>query len=241
MEIFTWILVSLLVLGLLTLFILAYGGFWFYPILYGSKRRRTRVACLGDSCTYGMFLMNWFWNAWPHRLNRMLKDFQVINFGQNKASASSKAELGYHHYHKHQLALRSDADIFLVSFGTNDSKPWNWLGREAFRSEYLALLEQYHMTVPKAKFVLLTPPFVFERSKKKPPGMGFYGVRSREVAVVREVILDIAREQNLVAVDIYKLTEGREDLFAFDGVHLNAKGTKLVADTLAPVLEASIK
>lgn len=240
MEIVKWISISLAAAGGLTLFILAYGGFWFYPVIYGPKRGRTRVACIGDSGTYGMFLHNWFRNNWPHQLNRLLQGFQVINFGQNKASASSFAKLGYHRYRKHQLALRSDADIIVVGFGTNDCKPWNWRGREAFHLEYLALLEQYHMAMPKAKFVLLIPTYAFLRSRRRPPGQGYYGVRPKELAIVREVISEIGEELPTVAavVDLYAATENRSDLFAFDGVHPNAKGCRVIAETLAPVISA---
>jgi lysophospholipase L1-like esterase len=80
-----------------------------------ERKDRTRVLCLGDSCTYGLGLP---WDlAWPARLD-LEKDLEVLNAGVPG-------------YTSHQgRALFADRgrdlrpDVLVLQFGTNDANLW---------------------------------------------------------------------------------------------------------------------
>jgi lysophospholipase L1-like esterase len=61
---------------------------------------------------------------------------------------------------------------------------------------------------------------------------------------VRAKIADIAKrhaKRGVELVDLHAATEKRPEVFDVDGVHLNAAGYKLLAETLRPHVEAAAR
>ncbi len=208
----------LAVLGLLTLFVLGFWGIWFYPVPR-PKSGRHRVACVGDSCLYCMFVFNWFRNAWPHRLN-VGPGVQVLNFGQNKACCSATSDVSYRSYRKYRLALASQADTVLLMLGANDTKPENWHGVEHYTEHLRQLVATFRQASPQGRVMLLTPLAVFKPS---------YGIREPELEEVREAIFRVGLEAGLEVLDLYSFTAEHPEWIWLDGVHPNRRGCRAIA------------
>ena len=86
-----------------------------------------RVACVGNSITFGAGIANRDRDSYPSVLGQMLgRGYEVRNFG---FSARTMLMKGDHPYMKEQMfqdALKYNPDIVVIKLGTNDSKSFNW-------------------------------------------------------------------------------------------------------------------
>ena len=105
------------------------------------KEGQIKVACIGDSITYGHGISNWSKNSYPAVLQTLLgDDYHVANFGSSGACVNPEGDQPYISREVYQAALSYDADIIVFMMGTNDSKPENWENLDAFMADYEELL-----------------------------------------------------------------------------------------------------
>lgn len=120
-----------------------------------------RVACVGNSITYGMKLQNRERDAYPFQLARMLGDgYEVGNFGHNGATLLRHAYRPYFNLPEFQQAMQFKGDIVVIHLGVNDTDPRAWPNyRDEFIPDYLALMDSLRSVNPKARFIIarLTP------------------------------------------------------------------------------------
>lgn len=99
----------------------------FYTIRISAADRKLKVACVGNSITFGAGIANRDLNSYPAQLQYFLGDeYEIKNFGVSRTTALSK---GDHPYIKTSAFKESQAylpDIVLIKLGTNDTKPQNW-------------------------------------------------------------------------------------------------------------------
>lgn len=123
----------------------------------GSWAERIKVACVGNSITYGAGIANREKNSYPSQLQYYLGDgYEVKNFGSNGATALVS---GDHPYVKTSVYKESKAfqpDIVLIKLGTNDTKPHNW-NKEQFVADYQSLIDTYRSLESHPRIILLTP------------------------------------------------------------------------------------
>lgn len=194
------------------------------------KPGQLRVACVGDSITYGYRVEGRRVNCYPSRLSRLLgQGYCVGNFGYSGCTA---VENGDHPYMKTRLYRQSLAwkpDIVLLMLGTNDSKPYNW-NAAAYERDMEKLICAYRAA--GSRVYLLLPPPVFPVN-----GTVKFDISPE---VLENEILPICRvlseRRNVVLIDAHSSFVGRPDLYA-DGVHPNRLG----ADTLAKSIYKSIR
>lgn len=86
-----------------------------------------RVACIGNSITYGAFIPNREMNCYPAQLQAYLGDgYEVKNFGASGRTILSKGDYPYSETDTYKASLEYQPDIVLIKLGTNDTKPQNW-------------------------------------------------------------------------------------------------------------------
>ena len=206
------------------------GGF--HP-LQTPEEGQIRVACVGDSVTYGFGIPDRGKYCYPARLQALLGDgYCVNNYGYSGRTASDRADRPYRAENLYQQALDFQPDIVIVMLGSNDSKPFNW-DPAAVRDGYNALLDDFSAleSRPKIYVVIPTPAFPVNGTVK------FHidaGVIDEELA---PLMLGIAAARSLPAIDMHTVFEGREDLFS-DGCHPNRDGAKLFAETVGAAITA---
>ena len=82
-----------------------------------------RVACIGDSITYGMTLEDRETECYPARLQQMLGDgYQVANFGKNGATLLRHGHRPYMEQEEYKAAMKWPADIIVIHLGINDTE-----------------------------------------------------------------------------------------------------------------------
>ena len=102
-----------------------------------------RVACIGDSITWGFTLLNPWKQSYPALLREMLGEgYEVRNFGYNDASARFDADTPYVDKRVYRESLAWNPDVVLLMLGTNDTKTRNW-DPAIFRRDYRRIVDAY--------------------------------------------------------------------------------------------------
>lgn len=219
---------AVVVLAGIIVFVLFYiGVINSYHPMKKPKENQIRIACVGDSITYGCMLRNRGKNNYPAVLNRLLgENYCVNNFGYTDRTAIKSGDLPYTNERLYRQSLDFNPNIVVFLLGSNDSKEKNW-NEEKFIKDYKEILDSYLALDSLQKLYILIPPPLFEVRGKVP-----YSLRQEVVEKeIRPAIRSIAKEKGIERIDIYEIFKGRKDLFA-DGVHPNPKGSKLLAETV---------
>ena len=117
-----------------------------------------RVACIGNSITYGTFIPNREMNCYPAQLQAYLGDgYEVKNFGASGRTILSKGDYPYSETDTYKASLEYQPDIVLIKLGTNDTKPQNWKYKNEFKDNYQTLIDTYQNLKSHPRIILLTP------------------------------------------------------------------------------------
>ena len=192
---------------------------------------RRRVACVGDSITYGYQLMDRR-KTYPRVLQRLLGEgCEVRNFGNPGCGILHRAsKLNGHRAFifmpQHEQALEWNPDIVLCNLGINDLMDWDHLGHE-FIPDYRALLADYRALASAPRVVIwhrLAPLF---------PGRPFHG--DERVKVLNEGIAEVARLEEVETIEMEDPLAGHPEWFP-DKLHPNETGAAEIAQVTAEYL-----
>ena len=120
------------------------------------KEGQIRVACVGDSITYGHGIKNWKKNNYPAVLQKELGNtYHVNNYGVSGYTVQDDGDKPYTSLKQYQQSLDYNPDIVVFMMGTNDSKPYNYKTPGKFRTDLENILYSYEEV--GSKIYLCTP------------------------------------------------------------------------------------
>ena len=189
-----------------------------------SARRTIKVACVGNSITYGTGVANREQNAYPVVLQRLLgKGYQVENFGRPGATLLRHGHRPYFDQPEFRAALQFRPDIAVIHLGINDTDPRNWPNyRDEFIPDYLALIDSLRAVNPQVRILVarLTPIGVdhprFDSGTRK---------WREEISQAVQQVADIAHVE---WIDFYAPLVAHPDWMP-DAVHPDARGAEVLA------------
>ncbi len=189
-----------------------------------SARRIIKVACVGNSITYGTGVANREQKAYPVVLQRLLgKGYQVENFGKPGATLLRRGHRPYFAQPEFRAALQFRPDIAVVHLGINDTDPRNWPNyRDEFIPDYLALIDSLRAVNPHVRILVarLTPIGVdhprFDSGTRK---------WREEISQAVQQVAEIARVE---WIDFYAPLVPHPDWLP-DAVHPDARGAEVLA------------
>lgn len=195
-----------------------------------------KVACVGDSLTYGAGVEEREKNCYPVVLQEELgtEKYQVGNFGVNGAVLQKKGTKPYWKEERYEQSISFQPDIVVLMLGTNDTKKENWKSGEDFKKDYEAMVGEYEKIKSKPGILLLTPPALFQKDQTE------QGIKAEVDTVIleeREIIQKIGEEKKLPVIDVYSLTASHPEWYNTDGIHLNKQGAYAVAQAVRAQLE----
>ena len=142
-------------------FLLAFVSLCMLADAFGAPAKKIKVACIGDSITYGAAIEDREHFAYPVQLQELLgDDYLVGNFGQNGATLLKKGHNPYDKLEVCRKAIDFAADIYVIHLGVNDTDPRDWPNfRDDFVGDYLDLINSFREANPNARIIiaLLTP------------------------------------------------------------------------------------
>jgi len=189
------------------------------------------VACVGDSITYGVGIPNRNYNSYPAQLARILqqvdKEWQSQNFGVSGATLLTKGWKPYTAQGAYNGALASEPEVVIILLGTNDSKAANWVYKDDFITDFLALIDAFAQLPSQPKIFVCYPPPVFWSS------WGHIDIVIREEII--PLIDQLPTYRAVEVIDLYTPLKDSPHLFP-DGVHPNTEGAKLMAEIVAATI-----
>ena len=203
-----------------------------------GERTHVRIACVGDSITWGFFILRRKRDCYPAQLQRLLGvGVTVGNFGINGRTLQESGDRPYRLSRPYRESGEFDPDFVLIMLGTNDSRPGNWKGASHFLEDYRRLVQHYRELRSAPRVFVMTPPAVYGRGRADKV---MYGMSATAIDEMCVVIRELAREERLGLIDAHVATSGHPEAFRLDGVHPGAAGAALIAraarDALVPEL-----
>lgn len=207
-----------------------------------AKEGKIKVACVGDSVTYGHGITNWKENNYPAQLQKILGDeYHVANFGSSGACVNPDGDQPYISRAVYQESLDYEADVLVFMLGTNDSKPENWTNAEDFMKDYKELLNSYltGTKIPSKIYVGLCAESYYTEENDPSTGIAGYDIQP---AIVDEIVEEIASyfesyEATVKIIDVHSLTEAHPEWFENDGIHPNNDGARGIAELVAETIQ----
>ncbi len=188
------------------------------PINTADFKPPIRLACLGDSITFGVGAGAG--QSWPDQLQRMLGDgWDVRNFGHSGASVAKGDKHSIWSQKEYANALLFHPDVAIILLGTNDTKPENWAGKAQFPKLYKDLVVSFAALSSKPRIFCGTPPHVAKK--------GNFGINEDGVLEQIPLILQVAKDWNAGVINIHAAT--MHDEWFKDSVHPSAEGAAAIA------------
>ena len=192
-----------------------------------------RVACVGDSITFGAGVENRGQNNYPKVLGRLLgAGYETRNFGVNGATLLKKGDKPYWKTGAFKAATGFKPHIVIVKLGTNDSKPQNWKHKGQYAADLAALADHFASLPTRPKIWLCKPAPVYRDR---------WGINEKAVkGEVIPLLEGVAKKKKLPIIDLYKALSGIKQHFP-DGIHPNAKGAEILARAVYQAIKGKAK
>lgn len=210
---------------------------WLFSQNKNIEEKITRVACIGDSLTYGH---SWHNESYPVFLQKKLGDkFIVENFGVNGSQITgfggSGSKYKYYDLNRYTDSVKFNPDILFIMLGTNDATQWD-KAKFTYENGYKSLIGSYQNVFPEAQIVLMTSPQTLDNN-------GF-GIPNEKIGkYVYPLQRKIASDLKLPLIDIrdaFSKHEGGYESLLKDGVHLSIEGAELVVEKINTALKEGL-
>ena len=192
-----------------------------------NAQDKIKVACVGNSITYGTGVADREVNAYPVKLQGMLGDaYEVGNFGKPGATLLNKGHRPYIQQQEYKDALVFAGDIVVIHLGINDTDPRNWPNyRDEFIGDYRSLMQSFREVNPKVRFLLARMTPLSDRHWRFESGTRDWHEE------IQTAIECIAKAEGVQLIDFH------EPLYPYpylleDAVHPNAEGAAILAKTV---------
>ncbi|MDE3182375.1 MAG: sialate O-acetylesterase, partial [Bacteroidota bacterium] len=209
------------------IFLLSITTYLFFCCHLFAQNKKIKVACIGNSVTYGYRLKNPATESYPAQLQDMLGErYEVKNFGHSGATLLRKGHNPYYKTNEFREAIKLDADIAIIELGLNDTDPRDWNNySNDFLGDYSWLIDTLRKVNPDMKIYtcLMTP--IFHRHPRFRSGTRDWFWK------IQNLIPEIAKVNHTGLIDLHAPFYFHPDLFA-DALHPNKEGAIIMARTV---------
>lgn len=205
-----------------------------------SKKDKIKVACVGDSITFGARLEDLASDSYPAQLQSLLgNQYEVKNFGVGGCTLIRKGRPTV--WNELAKIVAMNPDRIVISLGTNDTcgmgtcgnrKCWEY--KEEYIQDYNDLIDTLRHLPAKPDIWICAPsPMVLETpglSKERIAGLS---VRKPRLQELIGKIKHLAKEKNIGFIDLNTPLDHQAELFTEkDGVHPNKAGYRAIASLI---------
>jgi len=189
-----------------------------------------KIACIGNSITYGSGIENREQNAYPAKLDSLLGEgYEVRNFGVSGRTLLKKGDYPYWEEEAFAEAQAYQPDIVVIKLGTNDTKPQNWAYADEFVPNYVELVQTFQNLESNPTVFIARPVPAFE--------VNF----DIDGAIITNEVLpkidSIAQQTGAAQINLYDPFLDKATMFP-DAIHPNAEGAGEMAKLVAAEVRA---
>lgn len=189
------------------------------------RKEPVRVACIGNSITYGLRVDDRENNAYPFKLQKMLgPDYEVRNFGNSGATLLRHGHKPYNTLPEYTEALDFKPNVAVIHLGINDTDPRNWPNySDEFVGDYLRLIDTLRSVQPDVRIIV---------ANLTPIGPSHHRWRSGTLQwrdSIRAAITRVAGIADVELIDFETPLIDSPQLLP-DAIHPNVEGSELLAD-----------
>ena len=190
------------------------------------EKEPIKIACVGNSITYGSGIANREKNAYPMQLQNLLGDtYKIENFGVSGNTLLKKGDHPYWNSDKYQEALIFAPDIVYIKLGTNDTKLQNRIHLDSdFENDYKALIQSFKEKNGDVRVILLLPVPSFSKDTTY---IWNPVIKDKIIPLTQKVAFDTNSE----VIDLYQLFINQPNLLP-DTIHPSSLGATLIAKRL---------
>lgn len=193
--------------------------------LMAGAQEKIKVACVGNSITYGSGVANREVNAYPVKLQGMLGDaYEVGNFGKPGATLLNKGHRPYTQQQEYKDALAFAGDIVVIHLGINDTDPRNWPNyQDEFIEDYRALIQSFRQVNPKARFLIARMTPLSDRHWRYESGTRDWHEE------IQQAIACVAKAEGIQMINFFEPLHPYPYILE-DNIHPNAEGAHMLAE-----------
>lgn len=189
-----------------------------------DSENKIKVACVGNSITYGYGVNDRLTESYPAQLGRLLgAQYEVGNFGRNGTTLLKKGHRPYVVQEEFNQAISFKPDIVVIHLGVNDTDLPDYNNfSDDFITDYLALIDTFKCVNPDIRVILanLSPlPATHRRFKS--------GVRAWRDSIRKDIAV-VADLSGSELIDFGDLLLDREEV-VFDAIHPDVRGHTMMA------------
>lgn len=204
---------------------------------FAVKAQNVRIACIGNSITFGARLDKPDIESYPAVLAEMLKandylNYEIKNFGIGGATI---LRFGTPNLWRLLDSLPAFVpDIVVIKAGTNETvgKPrLNWEHIDEFEKDYSDYIAEIRKVNPNCKIIICSPlDMVIQTEELSPERITDLTGRRPRIWELRKRIMKIANTENTYFLDLTRPFKGKANLMTKkDGVHPNKDGYQYLA------------
>ncbi|MFI3282082.1 MAG: GDSL-type esterase/lipase family protein [Rikenellaceae bacterium] len=196
---------------------------------------KIKVACIGNSITFGHGIKDRDVNSYPAQLQQILgEEYEVKNFGVSSRTTLFKGNFPYVETTQYKESLAFEPDIVIIKLGTNDSKEMNMKYVDEYEDDYQKIIDSYAALSSTPRIILVTPLKCYHKSSDR------FGISDR---ILRESItpkiFNVAYKNGLEVINGQPLCGYELDLSILpDKLHPSAQGATMMAEHFAEVILA---
>ena len=189
-----------------------------------AQQKKIKVACVGNSITYGSGVANREVNAYPVKLQGMLgEEYEVGNFGKPGATLLNKGHRPYTQQQEYKDAIAFAGDIVVIHLGINDTDPRNWSNyQDEFIEDYRSLIKDFREANPKARFLIARMTPLSDRHWRYESGTRDWHEQ------IQEAIACVARAEGIQMINFFEPLHPYPFILE-DNIHPNAEGAEMLA------------
>lgn len=206
--------------------------------LNGEKKSKTKIACVGDSITFGARLDDPSTDSYPAQLQKLLGEkYEVTNFGVGGCTLIRKGRPTV--WNQLPKIIESNPDVVVISLGTNDTcgmgtcgKRKCWEYKDEYEQDYNDLIDALKAMRSKPDIWVCAPtPMVIETPGLDNSRIEGLTIRKPRLQELITTVKKLAKEKKVKFIDLNTPLDHKPELFTEkDGVHPNKAGYMAIAE-----------
>ncbi|RXJ49952.1 GDSL-type esterase/lipase family protein [Gelidibacter gilvus] len=188
------------------------------------SQNKIKVACVGDSVTFGAGIQDPEEHSYPAQLQLLLgTDYEVGNFGHSGATMLRNGHKSYWDTTEFKKSQDFAPNIVIIHLGLNDQGNNNWPNhKDEFEQDYLDMIAVYKSLPSKPKVIIckMTPTFSGHHWFEEGMRENFKEIQSKIETIAKKASVDL--------IDLHEPLYRFPEYFP-DNLHPTKEGAQIIA------------